>query len=160
MGVERLYFRAGTQEIPITDGYDESTFNMGKRNMTAALTTFESYAFTAGGISASTQATAAFFHALFTGEWLPPDTVAQMIDTVGAPDEVIPLQTSYGLGVRYLVIGSESVYGPTSSTPGCFWFAMHNLERGFTIVVLSNVSTIEGTYVFAGLQSIVMGSEW
>jgi len=83
-----------------------------------------------------------------------------MIDTVGAPDEHIPLQTSYGLGVRYLVIGSESVYGHTSSTPGCFWFAMHNLERGFTIVVLSNVSTIEGTNVFAGLQSIVMGSEW
>jgi hypothetical protein len=36
---------------------------------------------------------------------------------------------------------------------------MHNLERGFTIVVLSNVSTIEGKDVFAGLQSIVMGSE-
>jgi D-alanyl-D-alanine carboxypeptidase len=134
-------------------------FNMGIRNMTAARTAFESYAFTAGGISASTQATAAFFHALCTGEWLSLDTVAQVINTVGAPDEDIPHQTSYGLGVRYLVIGSESVYGHTSSTPGYFWIVMHNLERGFTIVVLSNVSTIEDTNVFAGLQSIVMGSE-
>ena len=89
--MERLNNRAGTQEIPITDGYDESMFNMGKRNMTADRTAFESYAFAAGGISASTQATAAFFHALFTGEWLSPDTVAQVINTVEAPDEDIPL---------------------------------------------------------------------
>ena len=143
----------------ITDGYDESMFNMGKRNITAARTAIKSYAFTAGGISASTQATAAFFHALFTGEWLSSDTVVQMIDTVRAPDEDIPLQTRYGLGVRYLVIGSEFFYRHTSSTPGYFWIAMHNLERGFTIVVLSNVSTIEGRKVFTGLQSIVMGSE-
>ena len=145
--------------MPITDGYDESMFNMGRCNLTAARTAIESYAFTASGISASTQATAAFFHALFTGEWLSPDTVAQMIETVGAPDEDIPRQTRYGLGVRYLVIGNESVYGHTISTPGFFWIAIHNLERGCTIVVLSIVSTIEGRKVFTGLQSIVMGSE-
>lgn len=84
--------------IPITDGYDESMLNMGKRIMTAARTGFESYAFTVGGISVSTQATAAFFHALFTGERLSPDFVSQMIDTLEAPDEDIPLQTSYGWG--------------------------------------------------------------
>lgn len=56
MGVERLFFRAGTQEIPITDGYDESMLNMGKRIMTAACTGFESYAITVDGISVSTQA--------------------------------------------------------------------------------------------------------
>ena len=88
-----------------------------------------------------------------------PDTAAQMIDTVGAPDEEIPLQIRYGLGVRYLVIGSESVYEHASSTRGYFWIAIHNPERGFTIVVLSNVSTIEGRKVFTGLQSIVMGSQ-
>lgn len=58
------------------------------------------------------------------------------------------------------MIGGESVYGDTSSTPNYLLIAMHNLEHGFTIVVLSNESTIEGTNMFAGLQSILMGSEW
>lgn len=39
-------------------------------------------------------------------------------------------------GGSYLVIGGESVYGNTSSTPNYLLIAMHNLEHGFTIVVL------------------------
>ena len=158
MGVERLYFLAGSQDMPFANGYDETMFNLGKLNMTALRTAFESYAFAAGGISGSAQANAAFFHALFTGEWLSPDTVAQMIGTIEAPDEDIPLQVGYGLGVRNLVIDGESLYGHTGSVPGFSGIAMHNLERGFTIVVLSNVSTIEQTNLFAELQSIVMRS--
>ncbi len=132
--------------------------NMGKRNMTGARTAFESYAFAAGGISGSAQANAMFFHGLFTGKWLAPDTVAQMIDTTEAPDENIPLQVGYGLGVSNMVIDGESVYGHTGIVPGFSGIAMHNLERGFTIVVLSNVSTIEKTNLFAELQAVVMQS--
>jgi D-alanyl-D-alanine carboxypeptidase len=158
MGLERLYFLAGSQEIPFANGYDETMFNLGKLNMTAFRTVLESYAFTAGGIAGSAQDNAAFFHALFTGEWLAADTVAQLIDTIDAPDEDIPLQTGYGLGVRSLAIDGESVYGHTGSVPGYSGIAMHNLERGFTIVVLSNVSTIEQTNLFAELQAILMQS--
>lgn len=161
MGLERLYFlpaASHSQEITFANGYDETMFNMGKLNMTALRALMESYAFTAGGISGSAQANAAFFHALFTGEWLSADTVAQMIDTIDAPDEDIPLQTGYGMGVRNLVIDGESLYGHTGTIAGYFGIAMHGLERGFTIVVLSNVSTIEQTNLFADLQSIVMQS--
>ena len=158
MGQERLYFLAGSQEIPFANGYDETMFNLGKRNITGARAAWESYAFTAGGISGSAQATAAFFHALFTGDWLPPDTVAQMLDTIEAPDEDVTLQAEYGLGVRNFVIEGESVYGHTGSIAGYSGIAMHNLERGFTIVVLSNVYQIEQTNLFAELQSVVMQS--
>ena len=158
MGLERLNFLAGSQEMPFANGYDEDMLNMGRRNMTGARAAFESYAYAAGGISGSVQANAVFFHALFTGEWLAPETVAQMIDTTEAPDEDIPLSVGYGLGVRNLVIDGESVYGHTGIIPGYSGIAMHNLEHGFTIVVLGNVSTIDQTDLFGDLQSVVMQS--
>ena len=156
MGLERLYFLAGSREISFANGYDETMFNMGRHNMTGARAAWESYAYAAGGISGSAQANAVFFHELFTGKWLAPDTVAQMIDATEAPEEDIPLQVGYGLGVSNMVIDGESVYGHTGIVPGFSGIAMHNLEHGFTIVVLSNVSTIEQENLFAELQSVVM----
>ena len=158
MGLERLYFLAGSQEMRFANGYEEDLFNMGRHNMTGGRAALESYAFAAGGISGSAQANAAFFHALFTGEWLAPETVAQMIATIDAPDEDVMLQAGYGLGVRNLIIDGESVYGHTGSVPGFSGIAMHNLDRGFTIVILSNLYQIEQTDLFAELQSVVMQS--
>lgn len=159
MGLERLYFLAGAQEMPFANGYDVAFANMGRRNnVTGARAAQESYANGAGGISGSAQANAVFFHSLFTGQWLTPETVAQMIDTTEAPDEDIPLSVGYGLGVRNLVIDGESVYGHSGIILGYSGIAMHNLEHGFTIVVLSNLSTIEQEGLFAELQSVVMRS--
>ena len=158
MGLERLYFLAGSQELPFANGYDEAMLKMGRRNMTGVRAAFESWAYAGGGISGSAQANAVFFHALFTGEWLAPDTVAQMIDTIEAPDEDIPLSIGYGLGVRKLAIDGAAVYGHTGILPGFSGIAMHNPEHGFTIVVLGNVSTIEQTDLFGELQSVVMQS--
>jgi hypothetical protein len=90
VGLERLYFLAGSQEMPFANGYDEEMINMGRRNMTGARTAYESYAYAAGGISGSAQANAAYFHAQFTGEWLAPETVVHMIDTTEAPDGGFP----------------------------------------------------------------------
>lgn len=159
MGVERLYFLAGSRELSFANGYDEDLFNLGRQNMTGARAAWESYANAAGGISGSAQANAVFFHELFTGKWLASETVAQMINTIEAPEEDIPLSVGYGLGVRKLAVDGESVYGHTGIIPGFSGIAMHNLERGFTIAVLGNVSTIEQTDLFADLQSVVIESE-
>ena len=158
MGLERLYFLAGSREMPFANGYDEAMINMGRRNVTGGRAAYESYAYANGGISGSAQANAVFFHTLFTGQWLAPETVDQMIDTTEAPFEDVPLQIGYGLGVSNMIIDGESVYGHGGIIPGFSGIALHNLERGFTIVVLSNVSTIEQENLFAELQSIVMQS--
>ncbi|MCP4416079.1 MAG: hypothetical protein GY805_05630 [Chloroflexi bacterium] len=50
------------------------------------------------------------------------------------------------------------MYGHTGTIPGYSGIAMHNPQPGFTIVVLSNVSTIEQTTLFAALQEIVLQS--
>jgi hypothetical protein len=62
------------------------------------------------------------------------------------------------LGVRKLAIDGESVHGHPGVVPGFSGISMHNLEHGFTIVVLGNVSTIGQTNLYAELQSVVMRS--
>lgn len=158
MGLDRIYSPAYPNNLILANGYDETLLNLGKRNLTAFRTSLESGAFSAGGIAASSRDTAVFFHALFSAEWLSDETVAQMITTINAPDEDLPLQTGYGLGVRNLIIEGESVYGHTGTIPGYSGIAMYNPERGYTIVVLSNVSTIAQTDLYASLQKIVLAA--
>jgi len=156
IGLKRIYYPVFSENLILANGHDETIFNLGKRNLIAFRTSLESGAYSAGGIAATSHDTAAFFHALFGKSWLATQTVAQMMDTIEAPDEDVPLQIGYGLGVRNLVIDGESVYGHTGTIPGYSGIAMHNPQHRFTIVILSNVSTIEQTNIFADLQKVLL----
>jgi len=156
MGLDRIYYPAYPNILILANGYDETLLNLGKRNLTAFRTSMESGAFSAGGIAASSHDVAVYFHILFSGEWLADETVAQMMNTIDAPDEDLPLQIGYGLGVRNFVIDSEAVYGHTGTIPGYSGIAMYNPSKGYTIVILSNVSTIKQTDIYASLQKIIL----
>jgi len=156
MGLERIYYPVYSQNLIMANAYDETIFNLGKRNLTSFRTSFESGAFSAGGIAASSQDAAIFFHNLYGKQWLVDETVEQMMTIIDAPDEDVPLQQGYGAGTRNLLIDGESLFGHTGTIPGYSAIAMHNPEHGFTIVVLSNVSTIEQTSLFGNLQKIML----
>jgi len=156
MGLDRIYYPAFSSNLILANGYDETIFNLGKRNLTAFRTSMETGAYSAGGIAGSSHDVAMYFHALFSGEWLVDETVAQMMNTIDAPDEDLPLQVGYGLGVRNFVIDGESLYGHSGTIPGYSGIALHNPTYEYSIVVLSNVSTIKQTYVYADLQSVLM----
>ncbi|HKJ37508.1 MAG TPA: serine hydrolase domain-containing protein [Anaerolineales bacterium] len=156
MDLDRIYFPAYPNSLILANGYDETLLNLGKRNLTAFRTSMGSGAYSAGGIAASSHDAAFFFHTLFSEQWLADETVAQMMTIMEASDEDVPLQKGYGLGVRNLVIDGESLYGHTGTIPGYSGIAMHNPQHGFTIVVLSNVSTIEQTTIFSDLQKVVL----
>ncbi len=156
MGLARIYYPAYAKSLIFANGYDETIFNLGKRNLTAFRTSLESGGYSAGGIAASAPDAAGFFHALFRAQWLADETIAQMMTTIDAPDEDVPLQAGYGLGTRNLIIGGEALFGHTGTIPGYSAVALHNPQHGFTIVVLSNVSTIEQTTLFADLQQVVL----
>jgi hypothetical protein len=85
-GLWRSELLCGSLIRNLANGYDEAMLNLGRINLTGARAAWESYAYAAGGVSSSVQANAVFFHTLFNGEWLDPETVAQMIDTIVAPD--------------------------------------------------------------------------
>ena len=138
------------------DTYDETIFKLGKRNLTAFRTSLESGAFSAGALSGSALDVARFFHTLFSKEWLADETVTLMMDTINAPDEDLPLQIGYGLGVRNFLIDGESLYGHSGTIPGYSGIALHNPTHGYTIVVLSNVSTIDQMAIYGDLQKIIL----
>ena len=156
MGLDRIYYPAYSSSLILANGYDETLLNMGKRNLTTFRKSMETGAYSAGGIAGSSHDVAMYFHTLFRGEWLADETVAQMMNTIEASDEDVPLQQGYGLGVRNLLIDGELLYGHTGTIPGYSGIAMHNPSKGYTIVVLSNVSTIKQTDVYAGLQKALL----
>ncbi len=156
MGLERIYYPAYSSDLIFANGYDETLLHLGKRNLTAFRTSMETGAFSAGGIAGSSHDVAIFFHTLFRKEWLAPETVYEMMATIDAPDEDLPLQKGYGLGVRNFVIDGEALHGHTGTIPGYSGVALHNPVRGYTIVVLSNVSTIDQMTVYGSLQEVVL----
>ena len=156
MGLDRIYYPAFSSSLILANGYDETLLHLGKRNLTAFRTSMETGAFSAGGIAGSSHGVAMYFRTLFRGEWLTDETVAQMMNTIEAPDEDLPLQVGYGLGVRNFVIDGESLYGHTGTIPGYSGVALYNPTKGYTIVALSNVSTIKQTDVYGGLQKVLL----
>ena len=99
---------------------------------------------------------AGFVRALFTGEILTEATLSRMQTFVHAPDEDVTTQRGYGLGVRNLMIDDRSLVGHNGTIPGYSAIAMHHDDPEYTIVVLSNLSTIDQTGVFARLQDAVL----
>ncbi len=66
------------------------------------------------------------------------------------------MQKGQGFGIRNLVIGGKNLTGHTDSIPGCSGIAMHNEDKHYAIVILSNLSVIEQTQLFEEVQNIVL----
>jgi D-alanyl-D-alanine carboxypeptidase len=110
----------------------------------------------AGVILSTSDDVAHFVHALFTGQILADSTVEQMTAFVQAPNAGWPEKVGYGLGPEKLVINGENLIGHTGVVPGYSSIAMHNEEKRYTIVVLSNLSVIDLTELFAQIQNVIL----
>jgi D-alanyl-D-alanine carboxypeptidase len=156
VGFDHTYYLDYAGDARIANGYDESIFNVGRRNVTAFRESLETGAYAAGGILSTAPDVAEFVRALFTSEMLADQTVSRMRTFVDAPDEDVTTQRGYGLGVRKLVIDGRSLVGHTGTIPGYSAIAMHHDDSEYTIAVLSNLSTIDQTRVFGRLQNPVL----
>jgi|GEM_PF-532981 len=157
LGLEDTYYLSYPYDLLIANGYDETLLHLGRRNLTGFRRSLETAAFSAGGILSNSGDVASFVHLLFTGKIFNDATLAQMKTFIEAPDKDMPLQKGYGLGVRNLIINEEDLIGHTGSIPGYSGIAMHNEEKGYTIVILSNLSVIEQTQLYAEIQNVVLG---
>jgi D-alanyl-D-alanine carboxypeptidase len=156
LGLEHTTYATHSQDLLIANGYDETLLHLGRRNLTGLRTSLQTGAFSAGGILSTSDDVANFIHALFTGHILSDTALAQMMTFVAAPDEDMPLQEGYGLGVRNVMLNGDSLVGHTGSIPGYSSIAMHSQEEGYTIVVLSNLSVIEQVELLESLQQAMM----
>jgi len=157
LGLDDTFFLTYPDNAAIANGYDETLLHLGTRNLTGFRRSLETGAYSAGGMLSTSEDVALFVRSLFTGQIVGDSTLSQMTAFVEAPDQDVPLQKGYGLGIRNLTIDGESLVGHTGAIPGYSGIALHNLEKGYTIVVLSNLSVIEQTDLFAEIQGVVLG---
>lgn len=156
LGYERTYYLDYPDDAPIANAYDESIFGLGRRNLTAFRTSIETGAYAAGGILSTAPNVAGFLRSIFSCRSLDKDVLSEMRTFVDAPDEDVPTQVGYGLGIRHLRIDGEDLFGHTGTIPGYSAIAMHHERPTYTIAVIGNVSTIDQKGIFSALQEVVM----
>ena len=153
---DRTYYLDYPSGAAIANAYDESIFNLGRRELTAFRTTLETSAYAAGGILSTAPNVAGFVRSVFTGRTLEEDALSKMRTFVEAPDEDVTTQVEYGLGIRHLQIDGEDLYGHTGTIPGYSAIAMHHDQPTYTIAVIGNVSTIDQTGICGALQRVLL----
>lgn len=155
-GLTDTYFLNYPDDLAIANGYDEALLKLGRRNLTGFRQSLESGAYAAGGILSTSEDVAHFLHALLNGFVISDASLTEMQTFMDAQDEDIPEQTGYGLGLRYLFIGGEDWIGHTGSIPGFSGIAMYNKQKGYTVVILSNLSMIEQTKLLVKVQQVII----
>jgi len=130
-------------DIFIANAYDEDLLHLGGRNLTGLRLSLHSGAFSAGGIVCTSSDAARFTRALFTGEIVSDESLAEMMTFIPAPDADAPERIGYGLGVRQMVIDGESFVGHTGAIPGYSGVTAFGMNGKYTIAILGNLSVIE-----------------
>ena len=144
------------EDVIIANGYDIDILHLGVRNLTGFRTSLTSSSRSAGRILSTSYDVAMFTHALLNGNIVTNNSLSQMKIFVDAPDEEMPARKGYGLGTRYLIINGEDLFGHTGTLPGYSGIAMHNENKNYTIVILSNLSNINQENLLEEIQQVVL----
>ncbi len=156
LDLQDTYFMNYPEDMSIANAYDETLLHLGRRNLTGFRHSLETGAYAAGGILSTSDDVARFAHALFNGQVISSASLAEMKVLVDAPDTDLPEQVGYGLGIRHLIVDGESLVGHTGSIPGYSGIVMHQIDKNYTIAILSNLSTIEQVRLLAEIQKIIL----
>lgn len=78
-----------------------------------------------------------------------------MLTFLPVPDEDVPGQRGYGLGVRRIVIGGDEMVGHTGTFPGYSNVSLYSPKHDHAIAVLSNLSMSEVTRVLAAVHAVL-----
>ncbi|MEW5868547.1 MAG: serine hydrolase domain-containing protein [Chloroflexota bacterium] len=142
-GLSETYYLAPLSGLGIANAYDETLLHLGRANLSGFRRSLESGGYSAGGVLSNSQDMARFVRALFEAKIVSRPSLARMLTFIDAPDADVPAQTGYGLGLRRLEVGGNIFAGHTGTIPGYSGIAMQHVADGATIVVLSNLSTID-----------------
>lgn len=124
-------------------GYDRDLIPMGVHEMKPDHHGWASMAYSAGGIAANAGDLSKFLQGLFTYKIISKETLAEMMEFGNFPDEDIPEQTGYGLGLRRLTIEGDTLIGHTGTIPGFGAAAFYCPEKDYYIAILGNVSFLD-----------------
>ena len=140
---------------PQANGYDRSLLHLGITDMTPYRTSFKTSAFSAGGISSTSDETAGFVHDLFSGGVLSSGALSEMVKHMEVKDKDHPCLTGYGLGIKRFKIDGEDLYGHTGTLSGYSGIVVHNINKGYTICILGNLSVIDQVELVRQVQKTI-----
>jgi D-alanyl-D-alanine carboxypeptidase len=153
LSLRALVYRRLPPGTAVANAYDDTLLRLGRQNLTGMHPSLESGAYAAGGVLSTAPDMARFIRALMHAELVSSASLESMLALVEAPDEDVPAQVGYGLGLRSLRVGGQPWVGHTGTIPGYSGFALHNPERDQTVVVLSNLSVIDQIGLLEALQA-------
>jgi D-alanyl-D-alanine carboxypeptidase len=161
LGLSHTFF-VPQDQLPTesVSGYDTSMSGLDRFGLmieTAWLRTpLETGGSTAAAIVANSSDVSWFTYQLFTGGILSEEMKKQMTAFIPAPDEDVPMQTGYGLGLRRLVVNGVQLWGHTGTFPGFSNVSFYAPKYGYVITVLSNLSMLDMTKILGRVQAVLL----
>ncbi|MDI3316007.1 MAG: serine hydrolase domain-containing protein, partial [Mycobacterium sp.] len=131
----------------LVTGFERDLIPFGIQRIPPDNTAWPTGAYAAGAIVSTSEDLRAWIDALFTSDFLRPETRVQMTRFVDATDPDIPAQTGYGLGLRRLVVDGNELWGHTGTIPGFGAAAFHWPKADATLAVISNLSVFDSVSV-------------
>lgn len=118
-------------------------------------TSWATLAFTSGAMASNAHDLGVFFDNLFDGKLLSPSTLEEMTTFIPASNPGLAAQTGSGLGLMRFEVDGQELIGHVGEFMGSTSIAMYAPNKGYTIVVTSNLSNPDLAAVLAGLQEII-----
>ena len=118
-------------------------------------TSWATLAFTSGAMASTADDLGVFFDNLFAGNLLSPAIMDEMKTFIPASNPGLDAQTGSGLGLMSFEMDGQELIGHVGEFMGSTSIAMYAPDKGYTIVVTSNLSTPDLAAVLARLQEII-----
>jgi D-alanyl-D-alanine carboxypeptidase len=154
LGLSDTYFQA--DEPPVTDAAQGHLRRQGVPQDVSDGTDYRptksaaTVAWAAGGMVMSADDLATWCRALYGGDLLSADSVAQLTDYS------LPGALSYGLGTRTRLLDGRRMFGHTGSLRGFMAVAWHFPDVDLTVVLLNNLGRINPNPMVDSLSVVAM----
>jgi D-alanyl-D-alanine carboxypeptidase len=118
-------------------------------------TSWATLAYASGAIASNADDLGVFFDNLFEGKLLSPATLEEMETFIPASNPGLDAQIGSGLGLMCFEVAGQELIGHVGEFMGSSSIAMYAPDKGYTIVVTSNLSNPDLTAVLASLREII-----
>lgn len=157
LNLKNTYFIPYESEpAKLVTGFDRDLASIpGMLDINPDNTSWATLAFTSGAMASTADDLGVFYESLFTGKLLDSSTMEEMKTFIPASNPGFPEQIGSGLGLMRLDVNGQEMIGHVGQFMGSSSIAMYAPDKGYAIVVTSNLSNPDLVAVLAGLQEII-----
>jgi D-alanyl-D-alanine carboxypeptidase len=138
-------------------GYERDLSHIpGMLDIAPGNTSWATLAFSSGAMVSTAEDLGAFLDHLMAGDLLSAASMQEMTTFVASVNPGIPAEDGYGLGLMRLDVNGQELIGHIGWFMGATSIAMASPDRGYTIVITSNLSTPDLVEVLARLQDVIL----